>query len=157
VFGRPRSVRLKPMSLVNMLRTELAVVFWRGETRRKPSNPIHIQHLHSQQTGRLAKALLVPKDHRSTFLLYYAELNTGSSCPKPKVYLSIRHSATTMTKYPRGLPWFLEKRERQGLAEGSDCSACLSGVPCSPSGVPSCEGRQQRRPEMVWGSTPPSL
>ncbi|GAB1318078.1 4-O-dimethylallyl-L-tyrosine synthase [Madurella fahalii] len=67
------------------------------------------------------KALLDPlpeRKHRTAGLLYYFELKAGSPCPKPKVYLPVRHYAQDDEQIARGLSSFLARRGK-GVAGGS--------------------------------------
>lgn len=68
-----------------------------------------------------SKALSDPlpkKKHRTAGLLYYLELRAGSSCPKSKMYLPVRHYAKNDGQIARGLSKFLENRGK-GLAGSS--------------------------------------
>ena len=50
------------------------------------------------------------KKRRTASLLYYLELRAGSSRPKSKVYLPVRHYAKNEDQIDRGLSNFWEKR-----------------------------------------------
>ena len=70
------------------------------------------------QKEHLDSLSLPGKDHRTGGILYYYEFKGGSSMPKSKVYLPVRHYAQEDDQIARGLSQYLDRRGK-GLATGS--------------------------------------